>query len=632
MPDDRSLLERELQRVELRPFTLDGFHRDRRRKERNRRIANALVALLVAGVAIGGVLRAFSSGSVPATDPRNRFLGTWFSTSDADGGTQTMTVRVAVDDAVEIVVLDDVATVCLGTPSTMTGTGRIEAGTQLIIPSPVYTCDDGSEPEVLSGPPLQEQLRDWTLLLDPQTETLSDGLGGIWVRRTGREQAAPAGETSGGMWPQTSPEEVRRAQERADAGDPGYTWQVVPNLHADLASLADVEIVDRFLLEELGWESSILVGWAESSSGSERGLVYVRCAPGETNPLYPDDPDAGRCAPTIDDFRYETVEFDLGQLAIQGPYGVWVVTSWRQPGPPFRRMTPPSEAEITEVLNGFLEARLAGEGAQAFLDVPEDEVPLLYATTTGAAYERAGFERVGEPLWPNGSTEFTVRLFADRGDTVVEQRFSMDPAGRGLRLDYSSSGSLIPATTQNGEAVGDPYEILDGEVTLAAARPWYTFFDYGPETIALTFGGDPGRLAVLADPRSVETGCQPGPGPADAEALARSIRLDPDFDATEPVAVSVGGIEALRMDVVTATGASVCAYMGQPLVLRGSVRARPMGPSLDGGDRMRLYLLDLPEGSSGRILAIAISAPDSRFELVLKAAAPIVDSFEFQTR
>ena len=53
--------------------------------------------------------------------PASPFKGTWVSTSDADGGTQTMTVGVSADGAVEIMVRDDVATVCSGTPSTMTG-------------------------------------------------------------------------------------------------------------------------------------------------------------------------------------------------------------------------------------------------------------------------------------------------------------------------------------------------------------------------------------------------------------------------------------------------------------------------------------------------------------------------------
>jgi hypothetical protein len=64
--------------------------------------------------------------------------------------------------------------------------------------------------------------------------------------------------------------------------------------------------------------------------------------------------------------------------------------------------------------------------------------------------------------------------------------------------------------------------------------------------------------------------------------LARSIRSDPDLEASEPVAVRVGGIQALRMDVVTATGASVCQVEETPRVVTET--------GLDRGYRMRLYL------------------------------------------
>jgi hypothetical protein len=47
--------------------------------------------------------------------------------------------------------------------------------------------------------------------------------------------------------------------------------------------------------------------------------------------------------------------------------------------------------------------------------------------------------------------------------------------------------------------------------------------------------------------------------------------------------------------------------------------------------RMRVYVLDLPEGMSARILAIAVSAADSEFERVVKAAEPVLDSIEFHT-
>ena len=195
MPSDRSLLEREMEGLELRPFTLEGFHRGRERRLRNRRIRAGVVALLVTVLVTGALLRTLTSGLVPANDPRRPFLGSWVAI-DADGSTQTMTVEAPGEDAVEIAAHDDSASVCSDTPSTMVGTGRLEGSNQLVIPSPVLTCDDGSQPEALSGPPLQDQLRDWTLVLDQRADTLSDGFGGVWVRE-GAEEAEPRSEGFG---------------------------------------------------------------------------------------------------------------------------------------------------------------------------------------------------------------------------------------------------------------------------------------------------------------------------------------------------------------------------------------------------------------------------------------------------
>jgi hypothetical protein len=52
-------------------------------------------------------------------------------------------------------------------------------------------------------------------------------------------------------------------------------------------------------------------------------------------------------------------------------------------------------------------------------------------------------------------------------------------------------------------------------------------------------------LLFLADPRPIGPGCEKAPAPADAEALARSIRSDSDLEATTPEAVTIGGIPAL---------------------------------------------------------------------------------------
>jgi hypothetical protein len=47
MPETRPLLERVMERVELRPFTLEGFHDRRDRKRRTQRIAAGVVGIAV---------------------------------------------------------------------------------------------------------------------------------------------------------------------------------------------------------------------------------------------------------------------------------------------------------------------------------------------------------------------------------------------------------------------------------------------------------------------------------------------------------------------------------------------------------------------------------------------------------
>jgi hypothetical protein len=658
--ETKELLRRGVGEFEPMPDAFDRVLARHDRKQRNQRVAAGVLGIAVFALAAIGLVQLLGSKSTPGSDPRSLFEGTWVSTSDADGGTQTMTVGVSAESAVEITVHDDVATACSGNPSTVRGTGRIEGGTALLIQSPAYTCDDGSEPEALSGPPLQEQLRDWTLFLDPETDTLSDSFGGVWLRE-GAEVPSPGPTISGGMWPQSSLEEVRQAQRLADAGDPRYTWQVVgPGPFTDARQ---TEFITRFLQEELGWEEFDVSAFPGLYAGVPQDglweMLAVRCAPGRTNPLYPNDPEGRGCAPTIDEYRYETVMINAEPpVRMDDPSAIWVVTKWAvlQPGDVrvagtnyrddngavFRRqvqqVVPPSDAEATALLEAFLEARVNGEGAEEYLSSAASQVDLLYATTSGDPYERSEFELVQGPVWPGGWMEFKVRLFAAGGSTLVEQSFLVerDEDGR-LVLVYAALDPFKEVlTTENGGALAMPYHFLDGEVTFAAAWPWDYYvggWGFSPTMTTLQLD-DPDQqrfdqlLAVVADPLPVERGCRQGPAPEDAEALARSIRSDTDLEATEPVTVSFGGIEGLRMDVVAATGASVCEEMPAPQVLTPNDRDWT-GVGLKQGKRMRLYLLDLPEGLSARILAIAISAPEPDFERVMEAAAPIVDSFEF---
>ena len=300
----------------------------------------------------------------------------------------------------------------------------------------------------------------------------------------------------GSMWPQSSLEEVQEAQELADAGDPDYIWQ----LDETLAAGGDpwgAEIFARFIEDELGWEAweaAAFDGWLGGDGGGYEQVLFIRCAPGETNPLSPVysevPPEIGRCAPTIDELSYETVGISVSQPGLRGRSGLWVVTGWEtlQPKSPealwelltpdllagrqVEQVVPPSDTELAALLEGFLQARVDGAGAEQYLlHEPEEwifeDVPLLYATTSGAPFERFEIERVQGPRWPTGRILVRVRLFAE-GGTVVEQLFHVVRSDGHLGLVYGYFDDVLQST-ENGQSVNI---ILDGEVTFATAPPW----------------------------------------------------------------------------------------------------------------------------------------------------------------
>lgn len=572
-----------------------------------------------------------------ADEPLGAFSGSWEST-DTDGSAQTMTIEPTGADSARMLLGDDVASVaCSGAAATIAGNGELASGGDvLVLTIAELTCADGSEPAV-SG----EGLGAYTLTHDSESDTLTDNSGVIW-RREGAEGPVPAPLASGGMWPQTSLDEVRHAQELADAGDPDHTWQVDSALVSlewwEHLSDSGSEIVTRFLREELGWEGFLFNPYAADldnidgdNGGSIGHVVYLRCAPGEVNPLYPnpEDGDTGgahQCAPTIDDFRYEAVSLDLNQPLRLGSEGIWVVSGWRTIAP-FSQIDPRVvEDEATARLEDFLQARIDGESAEGRVEVNglSDlvEVPLLYTTSTGSSYERYEIERVSPPQWPDGhDLSFTVRLFADGGRTVVEQQIS----AFGAELTLAEL-----ETTENGQPLAAPYSLFDGEVTLVAPAPWKYAFE---QNAALVLGQDDylGRnIELVADPFPVAPDCGRGQAPADAEALAASIQANPDLVTTASLPTTIAGAEGLVLDVTVAADANICGVL-TPGPDAGYEQRRGEG-TLAPGSRMRLYLLDHPEGSPAtRILAIAVVAPEAQFDAVFEAAAPIIESIEFHT-
>ena len=624
-------------------------------------MAFAAAALIVITGSIAVlVIRAGDDHSISTAEPDTTkptvappFVGNWVSI-DSDGSSQTMEIVRSGGDDYEIVIRDDFAsTACSGAPATLTGTGLLATDERLVIARPELTCDDGTIPR--NGPPPQADLADFTFDRDPVADQLTDRFGIVWRREGSNDEPtalspvpvpASASVTSGAMWPQSTLDDVRAAQELVDAGDPAHTWQLDSKL-AVAEEPWGAEIFARFIEENLGWEKfagASFSGYGYADGGAHYdGVVFIHCASGQTNPLtalYAEAPPEIRgCAPTIDELTYETVNIAVTQPGRRGPSGIWLVERWEilaatpDPGslwelvnPDFagrqvQQVAPPSDAEVAALLEAFLRARVDGVGADQYLlreprkVFADRQVPLLYATTSGAPYERFETQRMQGPVWPSGWMEYKVRLFAE-GETVVEQFFHVVRQNGQLGVMYGWTLSEVP-TTENGQPVAVPYNFLNGEVALAATPPW--FGEFGDPTV-LRFGLGRDQIVIAADPLPVEKGCKNGEAPTDAEALARSITADPDFETTGTLPVSIAGIDGLQIDGV------VSANWGNNWSL-----CYPMWTTDAQLFQMRLYLVDYP-GDSAQILTIALIAPEADFERVLEDATPIVESLEFRTR
>ena len=88
------------------------------------------------------------------------------------------------------------------------------------------------------------------------------------------------------------------------------------------------------------------------------------------------------------------------------------------------------------------------------------------------------------------------------------------------------------------------------------------------------------------------------------------------------MAARVGGLEAVSIDVALAPGGSSCGV--------GMIEiSRWIHELWEPGWRLRLYLVDLPEGMSVETLAITVVAPEERFDEVIEETKPIIDSITF---
>jgi hypothetical protein len=123
------------------------------------------------------------SSSAPSIGTPARLAGSWEATDPPpDSSHLTMEVIALADGTYDVTIRDDVASVCGGVSSTMSGIAEeSEAGT-IVIAQPQYLCDDGSEPRALSGPPLGEQLQNLGFTYDAGNDVSLDSFGLVWSR------------------------------------------------------------------------------------------------------------------------------------------------------------------------------------------------------------------------------------------------------------------------------------------------------------------------------------------------------------------------------------------------------------------------------------------------------------------
>jgi hypothetical protein len=203
MIDERERYERAFQQFQMTEPAWEILVDRRDRKRRNQRIMAGVVGIAVFVAAIWIVTHEgwLDRSEVPADPTSSRFVDTWTSTELYSGSSQTMTIRPAEDRTLDITLHDDSSFLCsdrqtrlggVDTPSTMTGTGRLEDATTLVVPSPVLACADGREAsvprrdETVQAPDRldywEEGGSSYTLVLDLATDRLFDNLGVAWHR------------------------------------------------------------------------------------------------------------------------------------------------------------------------------------------------------------------------------------------------------------------------------------------------------------------------------------------------------------------------------------------------------------------------------------------------------------------
>jgi hypothetical protein len=295
----------------------------------------------------------------------------------------------------------------------------------------------------------------------------------VGVRAFSQEAPIAPSDTGGwrGIWPQDTREEAQEAQQQAvdqTRIEPGCTAQgpecLVP---PDLWQLDAEEVVVRYARQVLGWEKASVTADLEplpDEPGPVKRLVK-RCAAHVF------------CAPQ--DSALVTVE----RLLRSDRTGLWFVTAWESPAP---------NASVVAFVSDFLQARIAGSGAERFLSAEaertyreERDGLSLYGGDRGGY---GGFDIYTHPR--ETETGWSIVVLVKWPDPQGEEdRFVADTLelGAGRDLQGQPQPLLVLSVSRNHEVEGEVRPPQAGDIATpgqdGAAGPEVSFLTWSAEKV-----------------------------------------------------------------------------------------------------------------------------------------------------
>ncbi len=268
-----------------------------------------------------------------------------------------------------------------------------------------------------------------------------------------------------------------------------------------------------------------------------------------------------------------------------------------------------------------------------------DEITLLSRFADGCSVGDEG--RYSWSASPGGSM-ITFTLLEDDCDA----RAAVIP-GEWLRSDCADPGNFCLGALEAGHyssfyldpfvEEGDPWRPNFGALTFDVPAGWMVTADYPTEyNIEPRAGGADTGIYLRSDvvASSSSDPCAEVQDPSsgeDAASLTDRLVSLPGITATEPTAVSIGGLSGFTVDVSRdPSWTQICpAIDDKPFRLLYVDRDEGKGFAwgLEENTHMRQYLLDLGDG---RALLVDIEAPTlAAYEAILDDATEIVESMKF---